>query len=343
MSSTYKSAGVDIDAATRAMGMIKGLVKSTFTPGVLTDIGTFGGMFALDKSQYEEPVLVASTDSVGTKIRIAVLMNKHDTVGIDIVSHCVNDILVQGARPLFFLDYFGCAKLIPEMLADVVKGLTDGCKQAGCALLGGETAELPGMYSEGDYDLVGSIVGVVDKSHIIDGHTLTPGDALIGLASTGLHTNGFSLARKLLLADAGYSVETILPELGCSVGEALLKPHRCYAPSIFKAIDAGIQIKGMAHITGGGFIDNIPRILPENRQAQIQTGTWPVLPIFDLMQRLGNVVQPEMFRTFNMGIGLVVAVPEEQSEKALSLLNDYGEKAYRIGKIVEGERKTVLI
>ncbi|MCS6859488.1 MAG: phosphoribosylformylglycinamidine cyclo-ligase [Abditibacteriales bacterium] len=339
--SAYAAAGVDRSRAAEAIARMKAHARSTFTPNVLADIGLFGGLFALDKEQYQEPVLVATTDSVGTKLKVAFMMNKHDTVGIDIVSHCANDVLAQGAQPLFFLDYIGTSQLDPEVMATVVAGIAEGCKQAGCALIGGETAELPGFYNAGEYDLVGMMVGVVEKSRLIDGRDIKVGDRVIGLLSSGLHTNGYSLARKLLFEVAGYTPDTVLPELGCTIGEELLKPHRCYVKPVLSLLnDPSIPqfppcpVKGIAHITGGGLIENVPRILPPGCKASIGRGSWCEPEIFGVLQRLGNVPTEEMFRVFNMGIGLVLIVDAQHAPRMASqLMRSSGIPAPIIGRI----------
>jgi len=334
---TYRDAGVDIDAANEAVQRIKAHVRSTFTPGVLTDVGSFGGMFSLGAlPSYQNPVLVSSIDGVGTKLKVAIAVGKHDTIGCDLVNHCVNDILVQGAKPLFFLDYFATGRLSPAVVEDVVKGLAAGCKEAGCALVGGETAEMPGLYAEGDYDLAGCIVGIVDRDRIIDGSRVQVGDTLIGLASSGLHTNGYSLARHVLLdGSSPLSLHEHLPLLGRTLAEELLVPHRCYAPSV-AAILEEFDIHGMAHLTGGGFYENIPRVLPSDCSVVVERRSWPIPPIFSLIQERGHVPDPEMYRTFNMGIGLVLIVPAEQAPLMAHRLNALGEAAYIIGDVVRG-------
>ncbi|MCU6711244.1 phosphoribosylformylglycinamidine cyclo-ligase [Paenibacillus sp. J5C_2022] len=338
MSEAYKKAGVDIAAGNEAVERMKKHVKRTFRPEVLTELGGFGGLFGLDKDKYEEPVLVSGTDGVGTKLKLAFAMDKHDTIGIDAVAMCVNDIIVQGAEPLFFLDYLACGKVVPEKIEAIVKGISEGCVQSGCALIGGETAEMPGMYSEEEYDIAGFTVGIVDKKKMIDGSTIAPGDAVIGLASSGIHSNGFSLVRRLLLEEAGYSLDQEMEELGgAKLGDVLLEPTRLYVKQALKLIES-VQVKGMAHITGGGFIENIPRVLPDGVNVDIQYGAWPILPIFELMQRKGEITNRDMFTTFNMGIGLVVVVPADQAEDALQVLSGLGEQAYRIGTVTEGSR-----
>jgi phosphoribosylformylglycinamidine cyclo-ligase len=342
---TYRDAGVDIDAANEAVHRMREHIRSTFTPGVMTDVGSFGGMFSLaGLGQYQNPVLVSSIDGVGTKLKVAIAMNKHDTIGRDLVNHCVNDILVQGARPLFFLDYFATGKLSPSVAEDVVKGLSEGCREAGCALIGGETAEMPGLYSEADYDLAGCIVGMVDREAIIDGSRIQSGDTVIGLASSGLHTNGYSLARRILLenGDQSLSLYENLPALGRTLGEELLAPHRCYINAVFPLLSE-FDVHGMAHITGGGFYENLPRILPSDCSITIERRTWPIPPIFSLIQEKGNVPDPEMFRTFNMGIGYVLIVPGEQAPLMAHRLNALGESAYIIGDVHRGVHEVDVV
>ena len=345
-SSAYARAGVDIDAAVDAVWRMKAHIRTTMTPGVLTDVGSFGGMFALSAlGTLQDPVLVSSIDGVGTKLKIAFATGRHDTIGRDLVSHCVNDILVQGARPLFFLDYFGTGKLEPGVAADVVKGLSGGCLAAGCALIGGETAEMPGLYGDGEYDLAGCIVGLVERSKIVDGAGMAAGDVVLGLASEGLHTNGYSLARQALLKDGGMSLDTSVPELsGVTLGEALLWPHRCYAPAVLPLLEearpaansGGARVKAMAHITGGGFVDNIPRVLPPGLGVRIDQDAWEVPPLFRLIQAKGGVSEAEMFRVFNMGIGFVLVVAADAAEDTLARLRAAGETACRLGEVVAG-------
>lgn len=337
MSEAYKQAGVDIAAGNEAVVRMKKHVQKTFRPEVLTELGGFGALFGLNKDKYEEPVLVSGTDGVGTKLKIAFAMNKHDTIGIDAVAMCVNDIVVQGAEPLFFLDYLACDKVVPEKIEAIVKGIADGCLQSGCSLIGGETAEMPGMYGEGEYDIAGFTVGIVDKKKIIDGRSIAPGDAVLGFASSGVHSNGFSLVRKLLLQDKGYSLHDEVAELGGKLGDTLLAPTKIYVKPILALLEQ-VNIKGMAHITGGGFLENIPRVLPEGVNVRIDYGSWPILPIFKLLQDAGSVSNNDMFRTFNMGIGMVLVVPADQAEEAIRLAEAQGEKAYRIGTVTEGEQ-----
>jgi len=334
---TYADAGVNIDAANRATEKIKELARSTFNARTLSEIGSFGGMFDGAFPNMRQPVLVASADGVGTKLKIAFATGIHNTVGRDLVNHCVNDILVQGARPLFFLDYIATGKLSPDTITNVIEGITNGCRENGCVLLGGETAEMPGFYADGEYDVAGFIVGIVDREKIIDGRTIRPGDVVLGLPSVGLHTNGYSLARKLFFENQSYAPDTFVDELGHSVGEALLQPHVSYLRDLEPLLDSGI-IKGLAHITGGGLLENIPRILPEGTAVEIKRGTWPVLAIFQLMQRLGKIEEAEMFRTFNMGIGLVIVCDADHVAQIKNVLSN----CYRIGRVVEGERKVVL-
>ena len=338
---SYSDAGVDIDAATRATDRIKELARTTFNERTLSEIGSFGGMFDGAFPNLSQPVLVASADGVGTKLKIAFATGIHNTVGRDLVNHCVNDILVQGARPLFFLDYVATGKLSPEVVASVVEGVATGCRENGCVLLGGETAEMPGFYGEGEYDIAGFIVGVADKPKIIDGKSIEPGDVVLGLPSVGLHTNGYSLARKLFFEVAGYEPQTHLPELGMTAGEALLQPHLSYLRPLEVLIDRGV-IKGLAHITGGGLTDNIPRILPAGTAVKIEPGSWPVLPIFELFRRLGNVSDSEMFRTFNMGIGMVIVCSAANAAIIKTHLDSFGDAHYEIGKVIAGNREVII-
>lgn len=333
---SYSDAGVNIDAANEAVERIKQLAGGTFTSRVLSEIGSFGGMFRADFGSMKEPVLVSSADGVGTKLKIAFMTGVHNTVGYDLVGHCVNDILVQGARPLFFLDYIATGKLDPETIASVVEGLARGCKEAGCALLGGETAEMPGFYADGEYDIAGFIVGVVDRDKAIDGSRITVGDKLLALPSVGLHTNGYSLARKLLFDVAGYKSDRHLPELEGTIAEELLKPHRSYLPALDGLLESGM-IKGLAHITGGGLLDNIPRILPKGAAVEIRAGSWPILPIFDLLEKLGNVKGSEMYRTFNMGVGMVVIVSEDECEAVKEHFEKINEPHFEIGRVISGK------
>lgn len=338
VSEAYKSAGVDIAAGNEAVERMKKHVKTTFRPEVMTELGGFGALFGLNKDKYDEPVLVSGTDGVGTKLKLAFAMDKHDTIGIDAVAMCVNDIVVQGAEPLFFLDYLACDRVIPEKIEAIVSGIADGCRQAGCALIGGETAEMPGMYSEGEYDIAGFTVGIVDKAKVITGSEIAPGDVVLGLASSGIHSNGFSLVRKLLLEDGGYDLKDTVAELdGAVLGDVLLEPTKIYVKSTL-ALQEAVKVKGMAHITGGGFIENIPRMLPEQVNVDIEYGNWPILPIFQLMQAKGGISHKDMFTTFNMGIGMVIVVSADQAEQALTVLKEQGETAYRLGSVHEGTK-----
>ena len=335
---TYADAGVDISRANRTKQRIKYLAHKTFTKGVLGEIGGFGGLFSLDKSKYNDPVLVSSVDGVGTKLKIAFEMDLHSTVGADLVNHCVNDIAVQGAAPLFFMDYLATGTLDPSVAEKVVEGIADACKHNGCALIGGETAEMPGFYPDGEYDLAGFIVGVVDREKIITGKDVQIGDIILGLPSNGLHTNGYSLARKLLFEVAKYSPETYVNEIKNKVGNELMRTHKSYWPALRKLVD-GQCVVAMAHITGGGITENLPRVLPRGTAAVIELGSWPILPIFEHLQQLGSVSPEEMLRTFNMGMGMLLIVPAAKFKKAQSVLERVGEKAYTIGRIIKGERK----
>ena len=331
----YKAAGVDVEAGYESVKLMRNDVKRTFRPEVLTDIGGFGGLFALDKSKYEEPVLVSGTDGVGTKLKIAFLMDKHDTIGIDAVAMCVNDIICGGAEPLFFLDYIALGKNRPEKVAQIVKGVADGCVMSGCSLIGGETAEMPGFYPENEYDIAGFAVGIVDRKKIIDGKKITAGDTLIGLPSSGLHSNGYSLVRKLLNPSQD-KLRDYIDMLGTTMGEELLKPTRIYVKTILQ-LKEKFAIKGISHITGGGFIENIPRMIPEGLRLNINLGTWPVPPIFSLLQKMGELSDNSIYNTFNMGIGMVMAVDHGIAGDVVKYLEFLGEKAYVIGKVVEGE------
>jgi len=335
---TYADAGVDISRANRTKQRIKYLAHKTFTRGVLSEIGGFGGLFAVDKAKYIDPVLVSSVDGVGTKLKVAFEMQLHSTIGGDLVNHCVNDILVQGAAPLFFMDYLATGKLEPPIAEQVVEGIADACKHNGCALIGGETAEMPGFYPDGEYDLAGFIVGVVNRERIITGKNVQIGDIVLGLPSNGLHTNGYSLARKLLFEVAHYSPETYVNEIKNKVGNELMRTHKSYWPSLKKLLDADC-VSALAHITGGGITENLPRVLPRGTAALIELGSWPVLPIFEHLQQLGNVEQEEMLRTFNMGLGMLLVIPSAKFKKVHTFLERVGEKAYTVGRIVKGERK----
>jgi phosphoribosylformylglycinamidine cyclo-ligase len=339
---SYKDSGVDIDAANQAKERIKKLASSTFTPNVLSEIGSFGGMFRADFGRMKEPVLVSSADGVGTKLRVAFMTGIHNTVGYDLVCHCVNDILVQGARPLFFLDYIAAGRLAPDVVGQVVEGVARGCREAACALIGGETAEMPGFYAYGEYDVAGFIVGIVDRGQVIDGRGIQAGDVLIGLPSVGLHTNGYSLARKILFDEAHYGPDTYLEAIGTTAAGALLKPHQSYLSAIEGLLASGL-IKGLAHITGGGLLENLPRVLPEGTAAEIDWGSWPILPIFNLMAEIGGVSDREMFRTFNMGIGLVIVTSESGARDIEGHLSSRGESFFRIGRIVPGNRAVKIL
>jgi len=339
---SYADAGVDIDAATRATDRIKQLAKQTFNARTLSEIGSFGGMFDGAFPKLSQPVLVASADGVGTKLKIAFLAGVHNTIGRDLVNHCVNDILVQGARPLFFLDYIATGKLLPDVVASIVEGIAQGSHENSCVLLGGETAEMPDFYAAGEYDVAGFIVGVVDKGKIIDGKQIAAGDILLALPSVGLHTNGYSLARKLFFEVAGYDVNTHVAELGMTVGEALLQPHVSYLKPLDGLLDSGM-IKGLAHITGGGLTDNIPRILPERTAVEIKKGSWPILPVFQIIQQIGNVAEAEMYRTFNMGVGMVIVASQSDADAVKSHLKQRDEQVFEIGRVVEGQRFVKLI
>jgi phosphoribosylformylglycinamidine cyclo-ligase len=337
----YKSAGVDIDAGNEAVRRIRALARSTFTPGVLSEIGSFGGLFQLEPGRFREPVLVASADGVGTKLKVAFLAGKHDTVGVDLVNHCVNDILMQGAEPLFFLDYLSTGRLSPEVAESIVGGMANACRDNGCALLGGETAEMPGFYRDGEYDLAGFIVGVVARDRLINGRTIAIGDVLVGVPSSGLHTNGYSLARRIAFDQLGLTVDSHIHELGRTLGEALLEPHRSYLPLVQPLLDGG-RIKGMAHITGGGITDNLPRILPHGTAAVVDAASWEVPPLFRWLRQSGRVPVDDMMRTFNMGIGLVIATARDKAEQLIDELAARGGRDARVvGEIVPGEPPSV--
>ena len=337
---TYASAGVSIDAQDDALKRLKPLLQSTHRPEVLSEVGNFGGLFAL--GEYEKPVLVSSTDSVGTKLKVAFMTGRHDTVGFDIVAHCGNDILVQGAEPLFFLDYIGTSKLQPEVIEQIVSGVAAGCREIGCALIGGEIAELPELYTMGEYDLVGTIVGVVEESQLITGSRIAPGDGLVSLGSLGLHTNGFSLARRVVFDVCDYDVDRYIPELGTTIGSELLAYHKSYVKSVL-ALRERCDIKGIAHITGGGLSDNIVRILPPNCCAEIRKGTWEIPPIFPFLQERGSVNEAEMYHVFNMGVGMVLVLPPNQIEAAIASLRESGESPSLIGEITHGAKCVQII
>jgi phosphoribosylformylglycinamidine cyclo-ligase len=335
---SYKDAGVNIDAANEAVGQIKEFVRRTFNDNVLQDIGSFGAMFQPNLSGIEEPVLVSSVDGVGTKLKLAFMTGRHDTVGVDLVSHCVNDILVQGARPMFFLDYFAVGKLDPQVMVDVVRGIANGCRYAGCALIGGETAEMPDLYAPGEYDIAGTIVGIVDRKKIIDGQRIAEGDVIIGLPSSGLHTNGYSLARKIVFEVGGLSVDDEMPGVGRTVADALLEPHTSYA-KLMQVVMKVVDVKGMAHITGGGITENLPRVLPEGLAAEIDLGAWSVPPLFRYLQETGNVEEAEMLRVFNCGQGFLVVVSADREAKTRETIEMTGQKCYTLGRIVKGDKK----
>jgi phosphoribosylformylglycinamidine cyclo-ligase len=333
----YRQSGVDIDAGNETVRRIRSLARGTFTPAVLSEIGSFGGLFALDTAAFPQPVLVSSADGVGTKLKVAFMTGRHDTIGTDLVNHCVNDILVQGARPLFFLDYLATGRLAPDVAEQVVAGVARGCRDNGCALIGGETAEMPGFYIDGEYDIAGFIVGIVDRDSVVDGRNISVGDVVIGLPSSGLHTNGYSLARRVLFDVAGLSPDDKHSELGDTIGAVLLATHRSYLRVVGPLLDAGI-VKGLAHITGGGISENLPRILPEGCRAAITMGSWSIPPIFTLLQNLGAIAQDEMFRAFNMGVGLTLVCAAADAERVLAMLKANGESAAtQIGVIERGE------
>lgn len=332
---TYASSGVSIDAQDDALKRLKPLLQSTHRPEVLSEVGNFGGLFKL--GEYEKPVLVSSTDSVGTKLKVAFMTGRHETVGFDIVAHCGNDILVQGAEPLFFLDYIGTNKLRPEVIEQIVSGVAAGCREIGCALIGGEIAELPELYTIGEYDLVGTIVGVVDESQLITGNGITPGDGLVGLGALGLHTNGFTLARRVVFDVCGYGVDQYVPELGRTIGTELLAHHKSYVKSVL-ALRECCDVKGIAHITGGGLADNIVRILPPDCCAEIRKGTWEIPAIFPFLQEKGGVDEAEMYHIFNMGVGMVLVLPPSQIDTAIAALRQSGESPFLIGEISRGEQ-----
>jgi phosphoribosylformylglycinamidine cyclo-ligase len=334
----YKSSGVDIDAGNEVVRRIKRLARSTFTPGVLSEIGSFGGLFRLEPGRFADPVMVASADGVGTKLKVAFLADRHDTVGEDLVNHCVNDILVQGARPLFFLDYLATGRLAPDVAEQIVVGIARGCRSNGCALLGGETAEMPGFYADGEYDLAGFIVGAVDRAAIVNGATLRPGDALVGLPSTGLHTNGYSLARRIVFQELGLRVDSLVPELGTTVGEALLAVHRSYLSAVEPLLAEAGVVRGLAHITGGGITENLPRVFPDGVGACIDRTAWEVPPLFQFLWKAGRVPADDMYRSFNMGIGLIIACRPADADRVTRTLRELGESPRAIGELVPGER-----
>jgi len=341
MGYTYKDAGVDVEAGYTAVRLMKEFIKKTYDQNVVGDIGGFGGLYSLNLEGMKQPVLVAGTDGVGTKLQLAFIMDKHDTVGQDCVAMCVNDVVCQGARPLFFLDYIATGRLKPEKVAQIVKGVAEGCIQAGCALIGGETAEMPGFYKDEEYDIAGFAVGIADRSKIIDGSTVREGDVLIGLASSGVHSNGYSLVRRLVLHDR-YRLEERYDVLGCTVGEELLKPTRIYVKGVLNVLER-YKIRGIANITGGGFIENIPRVLPKGLSAQIHLGSWPVLPIFELIKRWGDIEDMEMFNTFNMGIGMVLVCSPQEADGVINQLKSDGYPSYAIGRVVKGTGGVVFM
>lgn len=334
MSSAYKQAGVDIEAGYESVSRMKKHVQKTMRKEVLGGLGGFGGMFDLSKTGVKKPVLVSGTDGVGTKIKLAFMMDKHDTIGIDAVAMCVNDIIVQGAEPLFFLDYIACGKQVPEKIEAIVKGVSTGCEQAGCALVGGETAEMPGLYKEDEYDLAGFTVGVVEKSKMITGEKIQPGDILIGLTSSGIHSNGYSLVRKIYLEDAKLDLNTHMDVFGKTLGEELLTPTKIYVKPILEVLKE-VKVKGMSHITGGGFYENIPRMLPEGYGVEIEYGSWPILPVFKHMQELASIKEKDMFNTFNMGIGFILAVRPKKVARVMEILQEAGETPYQVGKVTD--------
>jgi len=341
MTKSYKEAGVDIDLANQIVKEIKPLISKTSIPGVLSGIGGFGGLFSLTGQNYKGPVLVSSTDGVGTKLKIAFALNKHDTVGIDLVAMSVNDIITCGAKPLFFLDYISIGKLSKKVVVELIKGITEGCKMADCALLGGETAEMPGFYPEGEYDLAGFAVGIVEKSKIIDGREIKEGDSVIGISSNGLHSNGFSLVRKVLLEEKQYKMEKKIAILKKSLGEELLKPTRIYVQPVLYLLEK-YRILGIAHITGGGIVENIPRILPKEVSVKIDRESWPTPSIFSLIQKEGEISDEEMYRTFNMGIGMVLIVPQNDASKVINELKMLRYDSYIIGKVIKGNKQIII-
>lgn len=336
-SESYKEAGVDVTAGYQSVELMKETVRSTYNEGVVSDLGGFGGLYALNASKMKEPILVSGTDGVGTKLKLAFLMNKHDTIGQDCVAMCVNDIVCCGAKPLFFLDYMALGKNVPEVVATIVKGVADGCKMAGCSLVGGETAEMPGFYQPGEYDLAGFSVGVVEKEKMIDSKNIEIGDKVIGIASSGVHSNGFSLVRKIFDIKEE-NINQYQEELGMSLGQALLTPTKIYVKAILELLEK-VQVKGISHITGGGFYENMPRMLREGVSLKIQKDSYPVLPIFKLIQKTGNIPERDMYNTFNMGIGMAVIVKKEETQKTIEILEQQGEKAYVIGEVIEGQKE----
>lgn len=340
-SESYKQAGVDVTAGYQSVELMKEAVKSTYNENVVSDLGGFGGLYALNAKEMKEPILVSGTDGVGTKLKLAFLMNKHDTIGQDCVAMCVNDIICCGAKPLFFLDYMALGKNVPEVVATIVKGVADGCKMAGCSLVGGETAEMPGFYKQGEYDLAGFSVGVVEKEKMINGQTIEVGDQVIGIASSGVHSNGFSLVRKIFDINED-NINQYQEELGMTLGESLLTPTKIYVKAILKLLET-VKVKGISHITGGGFYENMPRMLREGVSLKIQKDSYPVLPIFKLIQKEGNIPERDMYNTFNMGIGMAVIVKKEEVQKAIEVLEQQGEKAYVIGEVIEGQKEIEIV
>ena len=340
-SESYKQAGVDVTAGYKSVELMKEAVRSTYNKSVISDLGGFGGLFAPDIHGMKEPILVSGTDGVGTKLKLAFLMDKHDTIGQDCVAMCVNDVICCGAKPLFFLDYMALGKNVPEVVATIVKGVADGCNLAGCSLVGGETAEMPGFYQEGEYDLAGFNVGIVDKEKIIDSNTIEIGDKVIGIASSGVHSNGFSLVRKIFNINEE-TVNKYYEELGMTLGECLLTPTRIYVKPVLELLDK-IQVKGISHITGGGFYENMPRMLRDGVSLNIHKNSYPILPIFNLIQKTGNIPERDMYNTFNMGIGMAIIVKKEDVDTAIKVLNSYGEKAYEIGEVIEGNKEINIL
>lgn len=334
---SYADAGVDIDKANRLVDVIKGIVKTTPQQGVIGDIGGFGGLYSLSTDQFERPVLISSTDGVGTKLKVAIMMDQHDTIGIDLVAMSVNDIVMQGAKPLFFLDYLSMGNLDVPVATLIIQGIAEGCRQAGCALIGGETAEMPGLYQKGDYDLAGFAVGIAENSKVIDGSDVGVGNVLVGIASSGLHSNGYSLARKVFFDRLKLKADSHVEELGQTVGEALLTPTKIYAETI-RNLTRNIQVNGLANITGGGINDNVPRTIPKSCKAVIRAGSWEILPIFPFLQKAGKITDDEMMRAFNNGLGFVAVIPEAQAQDALELLEAMNEKAFIIGEVVERKK-----
>ncbi len=340
-SESYKNAGVDVTAGYKSVELMKQFVKNTYDKNVISDLGGFGGLYSLNTEEIKQPILVSGTDGVGTKLKLAFLMDKHDTIGQDCVAMCVNDIICCGAKPLFFLDYMALGKNVPEVVATIVKGVSDGCVLAGCSLVGGETAEMPGFYKEGEYDLAGFSVGVVDKEKIINSETIEIGDKVIGIASSGVHSNGFSLVRKVFDINE-QNINKYYDELGMTIGESLLTPTKIYVKPVLELIKK-VQVKGISHITGGGFYENMPRMLKDGVALQIKKDSYPVLPIFKLIQKIGNIPERDMYNTFNMGIGMAIIVKSSEAENAVKILEEQGEKAYIIGEVVEGQKDIDII